>query len=288
VGDIPHHIDAKRSPGDRALAELARAQWGIVSLAQLRALGFGRGSVARRVERGRLHPLHRGVYAVGHRRLTREGAYLAAVLACGAGAVLSHRSAAHHWGLLRSEAATVDVSVPRSRRSARPRIRLHRPLTLDAQDTTTHEGIPITTVPRTITDLPRHHRARALAQAERLRLDVGHHAAPDPTHALTRSELEARFLDLIDQAALPRPLVNTPLDARDHGRTEVDFHWPDHRLIVETDGFETHGTRTAFVEDRRRDAALAAAGWNVVRFAWADVVQEGPTVARRLRALLVE
>ena len=237
---------------------------------------------------GRLHALHRGVYAVGHRRLTREGAYLAAVLACAEGAVLSHRSAAHHWGLVRSEAATVDVSVPRSRRSARPRIRIHRPLTLDAEDTTTHEGIPITTVPRTITDLPRHHRARALAQAERLRLDVGHHAASDPTYALTRSELEARFLDLIDQAALPRPLVNTTLDARDYGRPEVDFHWPDRRLIVETDGFETHGTRTAFVEDRRRDAALAAAGWNVVRFAWADVVREGPTVARRLSALLVE
>ena len=285
--DVPHPIDAKRNTGDLALAELARAQWGVVSLAQLRALGIDRGAVAWRVRHGRLHRLHRGVFAVGHRRLTREGAYLAAVMACGEGAVLSHRSAAHHWGLLRSEGRLVDVSVPRARRQ-RAGIRLHRPRSLDAQATTTHQGIAITTVPRTITDLPRHHRARALAQAERLRLDVGHHAASDPTYALTRSELEARFLDLIDQAALPRPLVNTTLDARDYGRPEVDFHWPDRRLIVETDGFETHGTRTAFVEDRRRDAAFAAAGWNVVRFAWADVVREGPTVARRLSALLVE
>jgi very-short-patch-repair endonuclease len=287
VRDVPHPIDAKRNTGDLALAELARLQWGVVSLAQLQALGFGRGSVAKRVQRGRLHSLHRGVYAVGHRRLTREGAYLAAVLACGEGAVLSHRSAGHHWGLLRSEGRLVDVSVPRARRQ-RAGIRLHRPRSLDAQDTTTQHGIPITTVPRTIADLPGHHRARALAQAERLRLDVGHHTAPDPAQALTRSELEARFLELIEEAALPRPLVNTSLDAQDHGRLEVDFHWPEHRLIVETDGFETHGTPTAFTTDRRRDAALTAAGYRVVRFAWGDVAGDAGTVALRLRALLVE
>ena len=285
--DVPHPIDAKRNTGDLALAELARVQWGVVSLAQLRALGIDRGAVAWRVRHGRLHRLHRGVFAVGHRRLTREGAYLAAVMACGEGAVLSHRSAAHHWGLLRSEGRLVDVSVPRARRQ-RAGIRLHRPRSLDAQATTTHQGIAITTVPRTITDLPRHHRARALAQAERLRLDVGHHAAPDQTQALTRSELERRFLELLHRAGLPPPLVNASLDAQDHGRLEVDFHWPGHRLIVETDGFEAHGTPTAFTTDRRRDAALTAAGYRVMRFAWDDVAGDAGTVARRLRALLVE
>ena len=281
-------MDAKRSPGDRGLAELARAQWGVVSLAQLRALGIGRGSVARRVERGRLHRLHAGVYAVGHRRLSREGAYLAAVLACGEGAVLSHRSAAHQWGLLQSDATLVDFTVPRSRRSCRPGIRLHRPRSLEARDISTHRGIPITSVERTLDDLPRALRTRALAQAERLRLDVGHHLAPDPALALTRSELEARFLHLIDRAALPRPVVNAALHALDHGRIEVDFHWPDQRLIVETDGFESHGTRSAFTDDRRRDAALTAAGWRVVRFAWSDVAGHPAAVRRRLRALLLE
>jgi hypothetical protein len=278
-------MDAKRNTGDLALAEVARLQWGVVSLQQLRVLGFERGAVAKRVKRGRLHPLHRGVYAVGHRRLTRQGAYLAAVLACGEDAVLSHRSAAHHWGLLRSEATLVDVSVPNARRR-RAGIRLHRPRSLDAQDTTVHEGIPVTSVPRTLTDLPRRLRERALAQAERMRLDVGHHRASDPSHALTRSELEHRFLDLVHEAALPPPLVNTSLDALDHGRLEVDFCWPAHHLIAETDGYETHGTRSAFAEDRRRDAALQASGYRVVRFAWSDVVGDPGTVRRRLRALL--
>jgi hypothetical protein len=271
--------------GDRALAELARLQWGVVSLAQRRALGFDRGAVVWRVRVGRLHPLHRGVYAVGHRRLAREGTYLAAVLACGEGAVLSHRSAAHHCGLVRSEATRVDVSVPRARRQ-RAGIRLHRPRALDAQDTTVLRGIPITTVSRTLTDLPARQRERALAQAERLRLDVGHHRARDPVQALTRSELEARFLELLDEAALPRPQVNVSLDALDHGPLEVDFHWPAHQLVVETDGFDTHGTRSAFTSDRRRDAALQAGGHRVVRFSWSDVVGEPETVARRLRALL--
>jgi hypothetical protein len=215
VRDVAHGIHAQRNLGDRALAEVARVQWGVVSLAQLRALGFDRGAVAWRVRVGRLHPLHRGVYAVGHRRLTREGTYLAAVLACGEGAVLSHRSAAHHWGLLSSEATRVDVSVARARRQ-RAGIRLHRPRVLDAQDTSALRGIPITTVSRTLTDLP------------------------------ARNE----------SAPSRRPSACA------------------------------HGARSAFEGDRRRDAALTAAGYRVVRFAWSDVVEDGATVVRRLRALL--
>jgi hypothetical protein len=106
-----HHSDVQaRTPPDVGLAQLAGAQWGVVSRGQLRALGFGRGAIERRLSVGRLHVVHRGVYAVGHRALRVEGRWLAAVLACGDGAVLSHRSAAAHWGLLASQQAVVDVT----------------------------------------------------------------------------------------------------------------------------------------------------------------------------------
>ena len=310
MGSIPHPRDAESSPPpDRRLAELAARQWGVVSIDQLAALGIGRGAVTKRVRAGRLHRLHAGVYAVGHKRLGREGRYLAAVLACGPGAAMSHRSAAAWWGLLASSATSVDVSAARGRHGGRG-IRLHRPRSLDAQDTTHHEGIPITSVARTLLDLAATARPRelerALAQTQHQRLydhtaieDViertnGHRGqaklarATQQEPALTRSELEDRFLDLIDQANLPRPRVNAPLDAPDHGRIVPDFHWPDHRLIVETDGEETHGTRAAFRNDRRRDAALAAAGHRVVRFTWDDLVNEPGVVKSRLGALLRE
>jgi very-short-patch-repair endonuclease len=143
---------------------------------------------------------------------------------------------------------------------------------------------------------------RALAQAERLQLydhtaiaDVlsrsnGHRGRAALARAtarepkLTRSELEAIFLRLVRQAGLPEPRSNLPLGALDYPRLEPDFHWPTHRLVVETDGWETHGTRAAFQTDRRRDAALVATGWRVMRFTYDDVVHEGPTVVRWLRA----
>jgi predicted transcriptional regulator of viral defense system len=139
-------------PPDVALAELAERQSGVVSLAQLRALGLGPRAVQQRASAGRLRRLHRGVYAVGHGVLRREGRRLAAVLACRDGAVLSHRSAAAHWGLLETQAALIDVTAPRGRHGGQG-IRLHRSRSLDARDTTKHEGIPITKVPRTLLDL---------------------------------------------------------------------------------------------------------------------------------------
>jgi predicted transcriptional regulator of viral defense system len=292
------------TPPDVALAELARRQWGVVSAAQLRALGLDKDAVRRRARAGRLHRLHHTVYAVGHTVLKREGRWLAAVLACGQGAVLSHSSAAAHWGLLHTEAARIDVTTPR-RRAGNAKIRLHRSHTLIARDTTTHEGIPITSVPRTLLDLAATVRPdrleRALAQAQHLQIydhraieDVlaranGHRGkaalaqatALDPK--LTASEWEIRLLRLVRAAALPEPLVNLPLDAPDHGPCRPDFHWPSHRLIVETDGWESHKTRAAFESDRAKDAALTAAGYRVVRFTWrtADAV-----IRQRLEALL--
>jgi hypothetical protein len=292
-------------PLDAALAEVAKGQWGVVSVEQLRALGYGRSAVTRRVRAGRLHRLFRGVYAVGHAHLGREGRRLAAVLACGEGAVLSHRSAASHWGLLDTHSARVDVTAPRSR-DGFPGIRLHTARSLTAQDTTTHDGIPITSVARTLLDLaatvrPDRHE-RSLAQAERLQLYDGAAIAEVLSRAnghrgkaalaratarepkLTRSELEAIFLSLVRQAGLPEPEANLPLAAHDHPRLEPDFYWPTYRLVVETDGWETHRTRSAFRRDRRRDAALVAVGWRVMRFTYDDVAYDGATVTRRLRA----
>jgi very-short-patch-repair endonuclease len=286
------------------VAELAARQWGVLSLEQLRARGVGRGAVEKAAAVGRLHPLHRGVYAVGHVRLGREGRYLAAVLACGKRAVLSHRSAAAWWGLLQTAQAQVDVTSPHGRHAIAG-VRRHQARSLAAQDTTTHEGIPTTSIARTLLDLAATVRPdrleRALAQAERLQLydhaavtDVlsrshGHRGRAALTRAtaqeprLTRSELEAIFLRLVRQAGLPEPQSNLPLVALDQQAPEVDFHWRAYRLVVETDGWETHRTRRAFRSDRRRDAALVAAGWRVMRFTYDDVAYDGSTVVRRLR-----
>jgi predicted transcriptional regulator of viral defense system len=292
------------TPPDQRVAKLAGRQWGVVSLAQLRAAGLSDDAVQRRVGAGRLHRLHHGVYAVGHTVLRREGRSLAAVLACGDGAVLSHRSAAAHWGLLQSEAARTDVTTPRTR-AANATIRLHRSRSLIARDTTTHQGIPITSVPRTLLDLAAtvnpDRLERALAQAEHLELydhraitellarANGHRGQNALTAAialdpkLTKSEWEIRLLKLVRAAALPEPLVNLPLDAPDYGECKPDFHWPSHRLIVETDGWRTHRTRAAFESDRAKDAALTAAGYRVVRFTWRT---PDANILRRLQALL--
>jgi very-short-patch-repair endonuclease len=287
------------------VAELARTRWGVVSRAELIARGASRPGIDAWVMRGRLHRLYRGVYAVGHAHVGREGRWLAAVLACGEGAVLSHRSAASHWGLLDTQSALVDVTARRSHDGMRG-IRLHTARSLAPHDTTTHEGMPITSVARTLLDVAATVRPdrleRALAQAERLQrydqtaiADVlsrsnGHRGRMPLSKAtateskLTRSELEAIFLTLVRQAGLPEPQTNLPLTALDHLRLEPDFYWPTHRLVVETDGWETHRTKAAFRSDRRRDAALVAAGWRVMRFTYDDVTRDGPTVVARLRA----
>jgi very-short-patch-repair endonuclease len=262
-------------------------QWGVVARRQLLALGASTAVVDAWVRRGRLHRVHQGVYALGHTALRVEGRRLAAVLASGPDAVLSHRTAAAHWGLLRTDQTRIDVTAPRGRHGA-PGIRLHRSRSLDAQDTTHHQGIPITTVTRTPLDLAASARAseleRALAQAERLRLydhraiqatiatNNGHRGthvlaqATTRTPKWTRNEWEAEFLALIRQAGLPDPEVNEAFHVPDHRQCEPDYHWPEHGVIVEIDGFETHGTRAAFHADRAKDAALTAAGHRVLRF----------------------
>ena len=294
-----------RTDVDEGLAELARRQWGVVSLAQLAALGIGPRGVQHRAETGRLRRVHRGVYAIGGAALPREGRHLAAVLACGEGAVLSHLSAAVHWGLLSYDAPRPEVTAPASRAGC-PGIRLHRTRSLDAQDITEQRGIPITTVAKTLLDVaarsPRNHLEHALGQALRNQVydhraitDVldRHHGlrgtkalrkatADDP--AFTRGELERRFRALCRRAGLPQPLCNVDVaDAENHPH-EVDFFFPAHRLVVETDGWRDHGTRIAFERDRAKDAALVAAGYIVLRFTKRQIADDPDTVADRVRA----
>ena len=293
------------TPLDLALAELARGQWGVVSLAQLQALGIGPRAVQHRAQTGRLRRVHRGVYAMGGAVLPREGRWLAAVLACGNHAVLSHLSAAVHWNLLRYDAPRPEVTAPASRRKV-PGIRLHRSRSLDEKDTTSHQGIAVTTVHRTLLDIaadaPQRHLERALAQAEKLTLydhtaihDViarcnGHRGTRILTEAIasdpqwTRSELEIRMRKLAREHGLPQPLSNHTLDAPDHPGLEADFYFAAHHLVVETDGWTDHQTRQAFEDDRAKDAALVAAGYTVMRFTWRQLRDDPHTVAERIRA----
>jgi predicted transcriptional regulator of viral defense system len=182
---------------DRLVAAIAGRQHGVISFQQLIAAGLDPPGIWRRVKAGRLHRIHRGVYAVGHRSLSHQGWWMAAVLACGDGAVLSHRSAAMHWGMLKPVAAAVDVTVPgNAGRSRRKGIRLHRSTSLTPKAATIRQGIATTTPARTILDLrrvlKRDELQRAIAQAEVLRLPLDH--LPGFLHEPTRSELERRFL----------------------------------------------------------------------------------------------
>ena len=293
--------------GDEALAAVASGQGGVVSTAQLHALGFDRNAIAYRARIGRLHRLHRGVHAVGHRALGPRGHLMAAVLACGPGAVASHSSAAGHWGLRPTARARHDVIARTHRRP--PGIDVHR-CRLTADAITEHDGVPCTTVVQTLVDLadvvPADHVRKAIVRAEQLRIldfsaledavdgargrrgqGVLRAALADltPEAAMTRSELEDRMLDLLRRAGLPRALVNQPVDIP--GQVYVaDFLWPRQRLIVETDGFAVHGTRAAFEADRRRDAALQVAGYRVVRFTLRQIRDEPAHVARTIGALL--
>jgi very-short-patch-repair endonuclease len=286
------------------VAERVAGQWGVASRAQLCAAGVAPTTVDHWVRAGRLRVLYRGVYAAGGSALRVEGRRLAAVLAFGPGAVLSHRSAAAHWGLLPTAQERIDVTAPVTRHGV-PGTRLHRTRSLDAQDTTRHEGIPITTVHRTLLDLAATTRAdqleNALAQAMHLQRydqraidDViarsnGHRGTKVLAEAtkeepqITKSMWEMRMLKLVRSAHLPEPICNKALHVPDHGECVPDFYWPAYDLIVETDGWEAHRTLAAFRADRAKDAALTAAGYRVLRFTW-DV--DDATILRRLRSLL--
>jgi very-short-patch-repair endonuclease len=291
--------ESDRPPLDALVAELARGQYGVVTREQLRGLGVGDTGIRERLRTQRLHRLHRGVYAVGHSALPAKAHWMAAVLACGAGAALSHVAAGAHHQLRASSAARVDVTVPRcSGRRHQPGIRLHRSGRLSCEDVTVVDAIPVTTVARTLLDLAdvldRHGLKRAVDEAEYLRvLDMAAlvaavqrspgrrgarvlEAAKGPLE-LTRGALEERFLALIERHGLPRPRVGVQMDGY-----EVDFHWPEADLIVELDGFAAHGTRTRFESDRLRDRRLGRAGLRTIRLTASAVSYDEEAIAEEL------
>lgn len=288
------------------IARLAGRQHGVVSWRQLVDAGLGRGAIAHRVRSGLLHRLYRGVFAVGYRPTTREGWWMAAVLAYGVRAALGATSALAHWDLRRSIDRKIDIIVAsRNGLAQRQGIRLHRCGAITEAETTVHRGIPVTTVARTLLDaaaiLQPHSLNRTIERSEILKLldlaAVRHTLELHPNHPgarkltraidlyredeMTRSDLEAMFLALCEADDLPRPLVNHVVEGE-----EVDFLWPQQRLIVEVDGRETHLTRQAFERDRARDAKLTLAGYRVVRFTYRQISDAPQAVALTLRALL--
>jgi very-short-patch-repair endonuclease len=287
---------------DEAIGALAEGQHGVVGRRQLLELGVGPDAIDRRLKLKRLRQVHRGVYTIGHRLLTQEGRWMAAVLACGPNAVLSHRAAAALWGM--RAGAWVEVTMPNGR-CGRAGIVVHRAV-LPQDERTTHRGIPTTTVPRTLLDLSavvkRHDLRSALREAEYQRL-----TDPLSLHDLSaryprrpglkairallkeatlgartiRSELEERFQDFLIRTGLPLPQTNVAIEG-----FEVDCVWPEQRLIVELDGHATHSPAHAFEVDRARDRRLEAAGWRVIRITWRQLVQEPELVEADLRRLL--
>lgn len=293
---------------DRLLALLAAAQHGVVTRGQLLELGLSRSAIGRRLERGLLHSLHRGVYAVGHPSITRHGRWLAAVLSAGGSAVLSHRSAGALWGLCRDSRAEVEVTVP-AHLHGRVGMRIHA-APLPDEERTRHDRIPTTDTLRTLLDLAaimgpgplqraadlaglsrRQNRVRLASLIDRHRGKRGIAtigailAAAERDAAIPRSELERRFRAFVRDYRLPEPLINGRVLAA--GRAyEPDISWPDRRVVVELDGFDTHGTRQAFEADRERDRRLAVAGWLVVRITWRQLRDEPAVIAAQVRALL--
>lgn len=244
----------KSSTAGRRVAAIASRQHGVVTVEQLRDAGVSETSVRRAVEAGRLHRLHRGVYAVGHRSLSWRGRWLAAVLAAGDGAVLSHASAVALWEFLRPIQGPAHVTVDAAvRRKSRPGIVVHRSRTLTPREVTRRHGIAVTTPSRTIEDVrgtiePYLFR-RALRQAEL----AGHRVPHLSAVKRSRSDLELFFLALCECHGLPRPLVNH----RVHGY-RVDFFFADERVAVETDTWTYHRGSVAFEDDHARDLGLRA------------------------------
>lgn len=289
---------------ERRIGELATRQHGVVARRQLVALGFGERQIESRLRAGRLRALQRDVYAVGHGRVSQHGYWLAAVLACGEGAVLSHGAAAALWGLQRFR-GRIDVTAGRGRqgRPGRRGVRLHRGR-LFAGDTAVQAGIPVTDVARTLFDQAEFvsfERLRRLAaEADRLhylrvaRLEAlcetgrGRRAlkpikrllADLPAPDRTRSPLEQRFAEFCEAQRLPPPATNVLV----HGR-EVDALWPRAQLIAELDSFEFHAHRAAFEADRARDTRLLIAGYRTIRVTHRRL-DEPLSLAAEIRVLL--
>jgi hypothetical protein len=311
---IAGNVRSVAAPADRPrriegpIADLAEGQHGVVARRQLLDLGFPGTAVDSRVRRAALLPVHRGVYAVGHRRLTMEGRWMAAVLAAGPDAVLSHRSAGQLWGILPRSGTVPEVTAPRQLRT-RPRICAHM-YRVVGDEVELVEGIPTTSVSRTLLDLaalldpPALERAMNEAGVLHLTSRVSPQELLDryprrpgsgalrrlldegaSSRGVTKRELEARFAAVLDAHGVPAPRRNADIAVR--GRFfNVDCLWGPQRVIAELDGRAVHGTDRAFEGDRHRDRLLVADGWRIMRVTWAQLRDEPAAVVDDLTSLL--
>ena len=297
-------IRASTGPAAARIAAVAARQHGVITFGQAVAAGLSPASVHRWAAGGHLHRLHHGVYAVGHANVTREGCYLAAVLAGGTGAALSHQPAARLLGLdLTKTVGTIHISMPRGDKRSPRGVVVHRPRSLDPIDLARRRGIPTTTETRTLFDQAallapsalraQFERAEYLETLDRARLEALLSGAtgrrglgelrrlagfePIPLNR-TRSRLERLILSLCRTHSLPAPAVNVPL--LDY---EVDFLWADARLVVEADGGHHRGEQRA--KDNHRDLALQLAGHLVRRYS-EEALRDEEAVAAELLGVL--
>ena len=291
------------------VARIAARQHTLITHEQLVAVGIRGSAVSRRVATGRLNRRYRGVYVVGQPSLTREGRWLAAVLASGTGAVLSHLDAAVLWGVYDRTGAKIHVTTAHRSRKGSGDIRLHRVRHLDAEQVTVVNRIPVTTVARMLVDLTdvlgrerltriiREAAYRGLLDLDQLDAAItrahGRRSLPTLRAAvqahrpstIIRSELEHRFLELCRTANLPQPDTNVP--ALVNGKSiRHDCLWPTQGVVVELDGTAAHDRSDAFESDRARDAAVAAAGLRTLRYTWKRISEDADAVAAELRAVL--
>jgi len=283
---------------------LAATQNGVVTRRQLLDLGLSSRAIEHRIERGRLHRLHRGVYAVGRPEVDRLGRWRAALLSCGSQGLIGYRSAAALWGILDQAPTVIEVVVPGNVARYRPGIRVHRRAGLRPEDRAEFRGIPVTSPAATLVDCAAQIGLNSLEAAvnaadrldlidpEALRQEVettprrpGVRALREllDRHTFTRTDstLEQRLLRLIRSAALPIPQTQ----ARVNG-FRVDFYWPDLGLVVETDGLRYHRTATQQARDLKREQVHAAAGITALRFAGAQVRDEPSDVIASLGGVI--
>jgi hypothetical protein len=287
---------------------MARGQHGVVARKQLLGLGMGEEAIKARMRRGLLRPIHRGVYAHGGGPLTANGRRMAAVLACGPEAVLSHRSAARFWGVFTYEPGKVETSRPAEGKTQHRGIVL-RQARLLADEVEEVDGIPVTSLFRSIFDLAavvsRREVERAFHEtevrqltsrvslAELLRRHPGRRGAAtirailasrEPA-GITENDFEELFVEFLDRYGFPRPRLNATLPIRGQ-LLRPDCMWPEHRLLVELDGRGAHGTERAFQGDRKRDRVLLVEGWRSTRVTWVQLRDEPDALAADLRELL--
>jgi very-short-patch-repair endonuclease len=293
-----------RGRGEREVARIAAIQKGFATREQLLAAGLGRGAIVHRLGTGRLRERYRGVYLVDRARVEPLGEEMAAVLHFGGYAVLTHRSAAFVWELLRTAPPFLTLTMVGKHGRPRHGLRLHR-LPLDRREIRVRDGLPVTSPARTLLDLAGEMddaeleegvavaRQRRFASADEVRVAIsrtpGRKGASRLARLLdagaasgfTRSTAERRMRELLRAAELPQPQANAPLLGY-----VADFLWAEHRLVVEVDGYQFHSDRGAFERDRRRDQVFAAAGYTVVRVTWAQLSNEPLAVVARIAQAL--